>query len=323
MSHPSETPESVHRPVLLNEVLEWLAPRPGMVFVDGTVGAGGHARALAERVLPGGRVLGLDRDASMLALAERNVEGLPVELLKVSYSDLELVFREQELDVVDGIVLDLGLSSDQLSWSERGFSFKADGPLDMRFNSRSGAGATAADVVAQLDADELSKIFHEYGEERFARRIARRIVEERAREPIKTTGRLAEIVRKCVPGKHGPIDPATRVFQALRIYVNDELEQLDHFLAIAADYVRPGGRVAIISFHSLEDRKVKWAFRDDPIWEVLTRKPVTAGDEELAANPRARSAKLRVAERCPDLIGPPTPPGLRQNTRPTSRPRGY
>lgn len=303
----------VHRPVLLDEVIAWLAPGEGSVLVDGTAGAGGHASALAERVGASGRVIGLDRDPEMLELAARATEGLPVTLINASYADLGRVLDDLEIDGVDGLLLDLGLSSDQLAWAHRGFSFGADGPLDMRFDP--GRGDSAADLVNDLDAEELANLIFEYGEERHSRRIARKIVEARRVEPIVTTGRLAEVVRRGVPGKWGAIDPATRTFQALRIAVNGELDQLDDLLADLADYLRPGGRAAIISFHSLEDRRVKHAFREDPDLIVLTRKPVTATAEELATNPRARSAKLRVAQRCPDQNPAPSPttPGSRDD----------
>jgi 16S rRNA (cytosine1402-N4)-methyltransferase len=297
----------------VREVLAWLAPRDGAVLVDGTVGAGGHAAALAAGLGSGGRLIGLDRDPEMLALAGRTTRGLPVTLVRAPYSDLGAVLGELGIDAVDGILLDLGLSSDQLAWSHRGFSFNADGPLDMRFDPE--AGMTAAVVVNTWSEEDLARLFFEYGEERHARRVARRIVADRRVEPIATTGRLAAIVRKSIPGKWGPIDPATRVFQALRIAVNAELEHLDSALAHLADWLRPGGRAAIISFQSLEDRRVKVAFRDDPRLAVLTRKPVVATAEEVAVNPRARSAKLRVAERCPYLVGPPVPPDLRSQDR--------
>jgi 16S rRNA (cytosine1402-N4)-methyltransferase len=303
---PLDQPPSnpVHRPVLLEEVVSWLAPEGGSILVDGTVGAGGHASALASRLGPSGRLIGLDRDPEMLALAGRAVEGLPVTLVNASYAELGDVLDRLEIDRVDGIVLDLGLSSDQLAWSHRGFSFAEDGPLDMRFDPKT--RESAADLVNDLDEKELADLIFEYGEERHSRRIARRIVEARRVEPIATTARLAEVVRKGVPGKWGAIDPATRTFQALRIAVNGELEALDQFLHDASSYLNPGGKAAIISFHSLEDRRVKHAFREDPELTVLTRKPVTASDEELATNPRARSAKLRVAQRCPDPNGPTT-----------------
>ncbi len=302
---PSPSPP-VHQAVLLDEVVSALGPRAGSILVDGTVGAGGHASALASLVGESGRVIGLDRDPEMLTLAARSTAGLPVTLVNASYADLDRVLEDLEIERVDGIVLDLGLSSDQLAWTHRGFSFGADGPLDMRFDPT--RGDSAADLVNGLDAEELARILFEYGEERHSRRIARRIVEARRVEPILTTARLAEVVRKGVPGKWGAIDPATRTFQALRIAVNDELDQLDDFLANLAGYLGPGGRAAIISFHSLEDRRVKHGFREDPDLTVLTRKPVTATAEELARNPRARSAKLRVAQRCPDQNPSPNTP---------------
>lgn len=305
-------PSAVHRPVLLAEVVEWLDLRDGSVVVDGTAGAGGHTAAIADRVGASGRVIGLDRDPEMLDLARAATAGRPVTLVQSSYDDLDKVLGGLELDGVDGIVLDLGLSSDQLAWGHRGFSFAGDGPLDMRFDPRS--PVSAADLVNDLDADELARIIYEFGEERHSRRIARKIVEARRVEPITTTARLAEVVRRGVPGKWGAIDPATRTFQALRIEVNDELAILDDLLANLAVYLNPGGRAAIISFHSLEDRRVKHAFRDDPALTVLTKKPVTASAEELAANPRARSAKLRVAQRCPDQNGPPNPTTPRSPT---------
>jgi 16S rRNA (cytosine1402-N4)-methyltransferase len=302
MSPDEPPPAPVHRSVLVDEVVHRLAPRDGMTIVDGTAGAGGHAAALARGVGPTGRVIGLDRDPEMLRLAEVATRGLPVTLVKAPYSDLGRVLDELGIAGIDGLLLDLGLSSDQLHWASRGFSFAADGPLDMRFDPES--DTTAADLVNQLSADELADIIYQFGEERHSRRIARRIVEERRVEPITTTARLAAIVRRGVPGKWGAIDPATRTFQALRIAVNDELGHLDRILKEAPDRLNPGGRFAAISFHSLEDRRVKHAFRDDPRLTVLTRKPVTASDPELAANPRARSAKLRVAERCPTTNRP-------------------
>jgi 16S rRNA (cytosine1402-N4)-methyltransferase len=301
---------------LLDEVVAALEPKPGMILVDGTAGAGGHTAALASHVAPGGRVIGLDRDRDMLAMAGKATAGLPVTLVHAPYSRLRQVLEELGIPSVHGVLLDLGLSSDQLAWTHRGFSFAADGPLDMRFDadpqqSPRPAGSperpTAADLIATLSEAELARAFFEFGEERFSRRIARRIVEARQQSPILTTGQLAELIRRSVPGKfrHGPIDPATRVFQALRILVNDELKHLAAALDEIPEVLSPGGRAAIVSFHSLEDRPVKWAFRNDPRLTVLTRKPVTATAQEVAVNPRARSAKLRVAERC--LNQPDTP----------------
>jgi 16S rRNA (cytosine1402-N4)-methyltransferase len=247
-------------------------------------------------------VIAVDRDPAMRALAAKAVEGLPVTLVGGSYADLPAILADLGIGsgagVVDGLVLDLGLSSDQLAWSNRGFSFANDGPLDMRFDPESGE-PSAADLVNTLDEAELARIFFEYGEERYSRRVARRIVEARRAEPFQTTVPFAAVVRRGIPGKWGKIDPATRVFQALRIAVNHELDELDAALAFVPELLKPGGRAAIISFHSLEDRRVKHAFRNESRLRVLTRKPVTATAEELAQNPRSRSAKMRVVERCP------------------------
>jgi len=286
--------DKVHVPVLPQAVLEAL-PGGEVILLDGTVGAGGHATLLARRLTGRGRVIGLDRDPAMLELAARATHGLPVELVHASYTEAREVLAARGLTAIDGLLLDLGLSSDQLAWTHRGFSFQNDGPLDMRFDTTQ--GETAADLVAHLDAEQLADLFYRYGEERFSRRVARRIVEERRLAPILTTQRLATIVRHAIPGRRGPIDPATRVFQALRIAVNRELEHLEEFLGGMAELLKPGGRAAVISFHSLEDRKVKHAFRNDPRWTVITKKPIVATPEEVAANPRARSAKLRVAQR--------------------------
>jgi 16S rRNA (cytosine1402-N4)-methyltransferase len=304
----------------LNEVVSALAPAEGSVIVDGTAGAGGHTAALAVKVGATGRVIGLDRDPEMLKLAENATQGLPVTLVNASYSELGSVLKSLEIDAVDGIVLDLGLSSDQLHWEHRGFSFARDGPLDMRYDPET--PDSAADLIRSLSAEDLADLFYEYGEERHSRRVARRIVEAREIEPIVTTGQLAAIVRRSIPGKWGPIDPSTRVFQALRIAVNGELEHLDEALASLPSWLKIGGKAAIISFHSLEDRRVKQAFRDNPELRPLTKKPIVATDEELQLNPRARSAKLRVAERCTKPTGtdtslnlPPIPPKTRPRRR--------
>jgi 16S rRNA (cytosine1402-N4)-methyltransferase len=298
---------SLHQPVLVEEVLAWLTPREGSnsIIVDGTVGGGGHTMALARRLGAGGRLIGLDRDPAMLELARAAISALElppaITLTHAAYRDMRLVLDALGIDRVQGVLLDVGLSSDQLAWNDRGFSFSVDGPLDMRFDPDE-SNPSAADLVNRLSEAELANIFYQFGEERFSRRIARRIVEDRKVRSIQTTGQLAEIVRKSVPGRarHGPIDPSTRVFQALRIAVNDELGQLDTVLEIIPDLLELGGRAAIISFHSLEDRRVKWAFKTNPKLTVLTKKPVTATAKELAVNPRARSAKLRVVERCPN-----------------------
>lgn len=291
--------KSLHVPVMLDEVLAALRPRPGMTVVDGTLGGGGHTRPLAERVAPDGCVLAFDRDPAALAAAELNLRGLPIKLVESDFADLPQVLAQLGLPAVDGVLLDLGLSSDQLADTRRGFSFDSEGALDLRFNPDE--GEPACELLARLTETQLADLIYRYGEERHSRRIARRIVERRATAPIETAGELARLVRSCVPRSAGhSIDPATRTFQALRIAVNHELESLERVLACLPDCLSPGGRAAIISFHSLEDRLVKRAFRDDARWEVLTRKPLRPGAEEIARNPRSRSAKLRVAVR-PDF----------------------
>jgi 16S rRNA (cytosine1402-N4)-methyltransferase len=291
-----------HVSVLPAEVLEALAPEPGQVFVDATVGSGGHACLLAERLAASGRLIGLDRDAGMLELARPRLAGLPVTLIHAPFSRLREVLDEQEIGAIDGVLADLGVCSDQLDDAQRGLSFSQPGPLDMRLDPTRGEPASA--LLRRLNERDLADVIWRYGEERFSRRIARRIVETRRRQPLETTEELAELVRRCVPrpprsaNRRRPmIDPATRVFQALRIAVNDELGELEHLLRVLPACVRPGGRAAIISFHSLEDRLVKQAFRERSTWEALTRKPVQAGEDEVRDNPRARSAKLRAARR--------------------------
>ena len=279
---------SLHRPVLVDEVLTWLAPREGAIIVDGTVGGGGHTLLLSRQVGNSGRVIGLDRDPAMLAMAEEAVRGLPATLIHAPYREIRRVLDELGIDRVQGVLLDLGLSSDQLAWEGRGFSFVVDGPLDMRFDPTLG-GATAADLVNRLSAEDLANLIFEFGEERFSRRIARRIVEARKGDAIRTTGQLADLIRRSVPGRnrHGPIDPSTRVFQALRIAVNDELGQLDAVLQAIPD-VRARWSRRDHQFHSLEDRRTKWAFKTDPRLTVLTKKPATATVQEVTVNPRAR-----------------------------------
>jgi 16S rRNA (cytosine1402-N4)-methyltransferase len=289
-----------HVSVLPVEVLAALAPAPGETFVDVTVGAGGHSRLLAQRLTPDGQLLGFDRDAAMLELARPRLEGLPVTLVQAPFSRLREVLDERGIAAVDGVVADLGFCSDQMDDPQRGLSFSQPGPLDMRLDPT--MGEPASTLLRRLNERDLADLIWRYGEERFSRRIARRIVETRRRQPLETTEQLAELVRRCVPrprsAKRRPtIDPATRVFQALRIAVNDELGELESLLAALPGCVRPGGRVALISFHSLEDRLVKQAFRERSVWEALTRKPVMAGEEEVKSNPRARSAKLRAARR--------------------------
>jgi 16S rRNA (cytosine1402-N4)-methyltransferase len=288
---------SRHVAVLLKEVIEGLNPQPGGVFVDGTLGGGGHAQAISGHVGPTGRVIGLDRDPLAIEAAQKNLVGHPIEPVQANFCDLPEVLAERKTEAVDGILLDLGLSSDQLADVTRGFSFTSDGPLDLRFNPM--AGESASRLVNRLSAEHLADLIFHYGEERFSRRIARAIVEARHRQPIETSRQLAEIVGRAVPAVayQQRIDPATRTFQALRIAVNDELKSLEIALKRLPACLKPQGRMAIISFHSLEDRRVKEAFRDDPRLGAITRKPITPHEAEVARNPRSRSAKLRIAER--------------------------
>jgi 16S rRNA (cytosine1402-N4)-methyltransferase len=290
---------SQHEPVLLDEVIHWLAPQPGQVVVDGTLGGAGHARAILERIASDGLLIALDRDPAAIARAEKELAGLPVKLAQRNFCDLPEVLGEVGIDAVDSILLDLGLSSDQLADAERGFSFQSEGPLDLRFDPAEGEPASR--LVNRLSTEHLAELIFHYGEERFSRRIAQAIVETRRENPIRTANQLAELVRRVVPagprGQRERIDPATRTFQALRIAVNEELKSLEIALRRLPDRLKPGGRLAVISFHSLEDRRVKEAFRDDPRCHALTRKPVRPTEAEMARNPRSRSAKLRVAER--------------------------
>lgn len=298
MTGASSSPGPGHVPVLPAEVLHYLAPAPGQTMVDATVGLGGHARLIAERIAPTGRLLGIDQDPTMLALARPVLAGLPVSLVEGRFDDLPQILDEQGLGTVDAVLADLGVCSAQLDDANRGLSFMQPGPLDMRLNP--GVGESAAEILERWSERDLADLFWEFGEERFSRRIARRIVENRSRQPFETTEQLADLVRRSVPrprGRRPTIDPATRVFQALRIAVNDELGALDRLLQALPTCIKPGGRAVVISFHSLEDRRVKQALRQSDLWEVLTRKPVVASAEEVGTNPRSRSAKLRAAQR--------------------------
>jgi 16S rRNA (cytosine1402-N4)-methyltransferase len=292
------------------EVLHWLAPQPGQVLVDATAGAGGHSVLIAQRISPNGRLVVLDRDAAMLDMAKRKLEGHPADFVQASFDQLRQVLDDLRISAADGVLADLGICSDQLDDAGRGFSFQQEGPLDMRMDPSSGEPARV--LLKRLNERELADVFYHYGEERFSRRIARRIVEVRQKQPIETTGQLADLVHRCVPrpagkGRRPGIDPATRVFQALRIAVNDELAALEGLLAVLPRCLKPGGRAVLISFHSLEDRRVKQAFRDGADWEVLTKKPVEASEAEVTTNPRARSAKLRAARRKGDAADDQSP----------------
>ncbi len=291
---------SIHVPVLLDEVVEWLAPKPGAVLVDGTLGGGGHSRAVAERLVPDGTLIALDRDPAAIDAARESLADLPVVVARGSFADLPEVLAELGFTRVDGVILDLGLSSDQLADAQRGFSFDADGPLDLRFDPT--AGEPAWRLLDRLSAEHLADLIYQYGEERYSRRIGRAVVERRQQgKPVHTANDLASLVRRCIPRRGPPerIDPATRTFQALRIAVNDELKALETALRRIPGCLTEGGRFAVISFHSLEDRRVKTAFRDASQLTVLTKRPIRPSDDEAARNPRARSAKMRVAQRKP------------------------
>ena len=290
-------PLPVHVPVLLDQVVHWLAPRPGQTLVDGTLGGGGHTRALAAAVGKEGLIVAFDRDPAAIDAAERNLRRQPIKLVQTNFCDLPEILEQLEIEAIDGVVLDLGLSSDQLADRSRGFSFSTGGPLDLRFDPLSGEPAWR--LVNRFSAEHLQQLISSYGEERFARRIAQAIVRRRRERPIETAEELAELIRRCVPRTPDSerIDPATRTFQALRIVVNEELKSLEIALRRIPDCLRRGARMVVISFHSLEDRRVKEAFRDDSRLKALTPRPIRADEEEIARNPRSRSAKMRVAEK--------------------------
>lgn len=290
-----------HISVLAAEVLAGLNPQPGQTIIDATVGVGGHTRLLAERVSPNGLVIGLDQDPGMLDLARTHLHSLPVRLFHANFEDFPDVLQELQIGPIDGFLADLGFCSDQIGNPARGFSFQHDGPLDMRLDPTRGEPASA--LVRRLQEKDLADLIFQYGEERFSRRVAKVIVQTRKENPIETTFQLADLVRRCVPRSKGSyIDPATRTFQALRIAINDELGALERVLTALPEHLKPGGLAAIISFHSLEDRMVKRAFREAETWEVVTRKPIIASDEEMAINPRSRSAKLRIARKVSKLV---------------------
>ena len=294
-----------HLPVLLEEVLNVLDCRSGRVYVDGTVGGGGHSREILERSSPAGKVIGLDWDEEALERARKNLSPFAgrFELRRANYRVCKSVLESLSIPGVDGVLLDLGVSSEQLESRDRGFSFRWDAPLDMRMSQET--MTTARDLVRKLPAAELETLLREFGEERWARRIARNIVRRRQKAPLRTTRELVEVIERSVPPQRRGIHPATRTFQALRISVNEELDNLKGFLAHAPELLKPGGRLCIISYHSLEDRIVKNRFREwargeerkrTPV-RLLTPKPVVPSEEEISRNPRARSAKMRAIEK--------------------------
>lgn len=303
----------VHIPVLLDEVLEGLDIKPDGIYVDGTVGGAGHSREIAKRLSEKGLLIGLDRDPDAVAAASERLAEYPAKVFHCNYDEMKSILSKLEIDAVDGILMDLGVSSHQLDTGERGFSYHTDAPLDMRMSQ---TGLSAEELVNTWPESAIAKILFEYGEEKFARSIAARIVKARETELIKTTMQLAELVKSGVPQKvRREKNPCKKSFQAIRIAVNGEFEHLEKGLEAAFGCLKPGGRLAVITFHSLEDRIVKKQFAKwcqgcicppdfpqcvcgrEPEGRLVNRKPITAGDRELADNNRSRSAKLRVIER--------------------------
>ncbi len=292
-----------HIPVMPKEALELLRLPQGGVAVDGTIGLSGHALLMAEALGPHGHLIGIDRDNASLGLAQKKLASLSlkIDLLRASFSTLDKILAGLKVSAVDGILLDLGISSFQLDDAGRGFAFKTDGPLDMRMDAQT-QEISAADLVNTLKQSQLEKIISEFGEERFARRIAAAIVMQRARARITTTKSLADIILRALPKGYtrGRIHPATRTFQAIRIVVNGELDALAQGLDVCFRMLKKGGRLCVIAFHSLEDRLVKNKFKSLSLEQegvILTKRPLVASDEECAANPRSRSAKMRAIER--------------------------
>lgn len=291
-----------HRPVLLEEVIKNLNPTKGKIILDATIGEGGHSEKILEKILPDGRLIGIDRDIEVLKFAKRRLERFKdnFTLVNGNFKELDEILKAQRIKKLDGILFDLGVSSFQLENPERGFSIKKNGPLDMRMDRSQ--RVSAFDIVNRLPERELAGIIRDLGEERFYRFIARRIVSERKSSPIETTARLVDIILKAVPSRrvHLRIHPATRTFLALRIKVNEELDALDKALDKAINFLGPFGRLCVVSFHSLEDRIVKRKFihySNLDIIRVMNKKPITPGPEEEFKNPRSRSAKLRTAEK--------------------------
>ncbi len=289
--------ERIHIPVLLQEVLHFLQPKSGGVYVDGTLGMAGHSEAILQASSPDGRLIAFDWDDKAIALAEQRLEKFTgrYQIIRRNFAEIPANLKEQKISDVDGLLLDVGLSSLQLDMGGRGFSFLQDEPLDMRMDTR--REINAADLLANCSEEELADIFYYYGEEKQARRIAAAIVETRKRERISTSKQLSNVVIKAIPRRFHPkkIHVATKTFQGLRIAVNTELENLSIILEGVAAHLKPGARLCVITFHSLEDRIVKNKFRQHSQLEVVTSKPVVASDEEIRINPRSRSAKLRVA----------------------------
>ncbi len=304
--------EFSHISVLLNETIEGLAIKPEGIYVDGTAGGAGHSRKIAEK-LTTGRLIAIDRDPDAVQVATERLKGFNATVVQANYSEIASILRELEIDGVDGILLDLGVSSHQLDTGERGFSYNINAPLDMRMSQ---SGISAKDIVNEYSQEQLSKIIFEYGEEKFARKIADNIIKERQEKPIETTFELAEIIKKSIPAKFKrEKNPCKKTFQAIRIAVNGELDHLSNCIDDAFDCLNSGGRLAIITFHSLEDRIVKQHFAElckgcicppdfpqcvcgrTPRGKLINRKPIEASEQEIETNNRSRTAKLRIIER--------------------------
>ena len=292
----------LHKPVLLEEAIHFLDPTPGKIIIDATVGGAGHAEELIKKILPGGTLIGIDKDSESLKIAYEKLKPFEgsFKLIKKDFKDIKEVTKDVGIREADGILFDFGISSIQMETAERGFSIKNNGPLDMRMDRTK--NLSAKDLVNTLNETELSFLIRDYGEERFHRRIANRIVTQRKEKQILTTGELAEIICRSIPRrKRGErIHPATRTFQALRIRVNDELSAIEKALNDTPPMLKEGGRICVISFHSLEDRITKNIFKEfkqQEVFRILTKKPVRSKEKELLENPRARSAKLRAAEK--------------------------
>ena len=289
---------SLHTSVLVKESLSFLNLAPGMTVVDGTLGGGGHTRMLAEIVGPTGKVIAIDRDPSAIERGAKELANLPIRFAQANFCNLPEVLDAVEVESIDGMLLDVGISSDQLADRERGFSFDSDGPLDLRFDPTEGEPAWR--LINRLRPETLADLIYKFGEERHSRRIARRIALARERQPIESAREFAKLVVSAIPRQatnKKRIHPATRTFQALRIAVNEELKSLQIALERIPSRLKPGGRLVVISFHSLEDRLVKTAFRSPQTWNCLTKSPVEAAPDEVAMNRRSRSARLRAAER--------------------------
>ena len=295
-ANPSQP--AAHIPVMLPECMRLLNPRPGETVVDGTLGLAGHALAIAEALGEDGHLIGVDRDPRMSERARARLVGTTAGVVCGNFSDLDSILRDLGCGGVDGILLDLGVASPQIDDAGRGFSYRGEGPLDMRMTP--GEGPSAAEWLKTASEEEIARVIWEYGDERLSRRIARAIVKARAVAEIRSTGELAETIRRAVPSGRRRLHPARRSFQAIRIFINREITHLERFLRILPGLLKPGGRCVIVSYHSLEDRPVKNAFRAgarEGVYEILTPKPLRASAAEVRSNPRSRSAKLRAVRR--------------------------